>query len=52
MEEWLRSHDPPIIVRLERDTVLLDVRTVQERELKTLAQAIIELGAVGKSSAC
>ncbi|MDB4444661.1 L-seryl-tRNA(Sec) selenium transferase, partial [bacterium] len=40
MEEWLRSHDPPIIVRVEKDYVLLDVRTVQEKELEIVARAI------------
>jgi len=45
MEEWLRSYDPSIIVRVERDHVLLDVRTIQERELKTVAEAIRALAA-------
>ena len=45
IEEWLRSYAPPIIVRVEKDHVLLDVRTVQEEELKTVAQAIKELAA-------
>jgi L-seryl-tRNA(Ser) seleniumtransferase len=40
MEEKLRGYDPPIIVRIEKDQVLLDVRTVQENELKIVAQAI------------
>ena len=43
MEEWLRAYTPPIIVRVEKDQVLLDMRTVQEEELKTVAQAIKEL---------
>ncbi len=45
IEEWLRSYTPPIIVRVEKDHVLLDMRTVQEEELKTVAQAIKELAA-------
>jgi L-seryl-tRNA(Ser) seleniumtransferase len=45
LEEWLRSYTPPIIVRVEKDRVLLDVRTVQEEELKTVSQAIKELAA-------
>jgi len=45
MEGWLRSYYPPIIVRVESDTVLLDVRTVQEKELRTVAQAIQGLDA-------
>jgi L-seryl-tRNA(Ser) seleniumtransferase len=43
-EAWLRSYDPPVITRLEKERVLLDVRTVQERELKIVAQAIRDLG--------
>jgi L-seryl-tRNA(Ser) seleniumtransferase len=43
MEEWLRSYDPPIIVRVEKERVFLDVRTIQERELKTVAKSIIEM---------
>jgi seryl-tRNA(Sec) selenium transferase len=42
----LRSYTPPIIVRVEKDHVLLDVRTVQEEELKIVAQAVKELAAV------
>ena len=45
MEGWLRSYDPPIIVRVESDTVLLDVRTIQEKELRIVAQAIQDLDA-------
>ena len=45
MEKWLRSYTPPIIARVERDLVLLDIRTIQEKELKTVAQAIKELAA-------
>ena len=40
LEKNLRSYDPPIIVRLEQDRILIDVRTVQDRELKILGQAI------------
>lgn len=43
MEAWLRSYDPPVIVRVEKDQVLLDVRTIQEGELKTMARAVREL---------
>lgn len=43
MEEWLRSYDPPIIPRVEKDQVLLDLRTIQNRELKTVAEAIRNL---------
>ncbi len=40
MERWLRANDPPVITRVENDRVLLDVRTIQERELKTVAEAV------------
>ena len=43
MEGWLRSYDPPIIVRIETDQVLLDMRTIQEKELKTVSQALKKL---------
>jgi L-seryl-tRNA(Ser) seleniumtransferase len=45
IEKWLRSYNPPIIARVERDLVLLDLRTIQEEELQTVAQAIKELAA-------
>jgi L-seryl-tRNA(Ser) seleniumtransferase len=43
IEQKLRDHDPPIISRVEKDQVLLDVRTVQDSELKALAGAIRSL---------
>jgi L-seryl-tRNA(Ser) seleniumtransferase len=43
METWLRSYDPPVIGRVEKETVLLDVRTIQDRELKVVADAIRKL---------
>jgi len=46
METWLRSYDPPVIARLEKERVLLDVRTIQEKELKTVAQAIQDLALI------
>ena len=36
----LRSYNPPIITRLEKDQVLLDVRTIQTKELEIVAEAI------------
>jgi L-seryl-tRNA(Ser) seleniumtransferase len=46
MESWLRAYNPPIISRLEKEHLLLDVRTIQEKELKIVAQAIGELAAL------
>ena len=43
LEESFRASDPPIIVRIEKDQVLLDVRTIQEGELKIVAEAIRRL---------
>jgi L-seryl-tRNA(Ser) seleniumtransferase len=40
METRFRSHEPPIIGRVERERFLLDVRTIQEDELRTVARAI------------
>lgn len=40
IEQKLRSNDPSIVARVEKDLVLLDVRTIQEAELKTVAHAI------------
>jgi L-seryl-tRNA(Ser) seleniumtransferase len=43
IESWLRSYDPPIIGRLEKDRILLDLRTIQRREMKKVAQAVKDL---------
>ena len=43
MERRLRSYSPPIIGRLEKERVLLDLRTIQEKELKIVAQALRDL---------
>jgi L-seryl-tRNA(Ser) seleniumtransferase len=40
MEEWLRAHEPPVIVRVEEEKVLLDVRTIQDNEMKQVAEAV------------
>jgi L-seryl-tRNA(Ser) seleniumtransferase len=46
IEKWLRSYDPPIIARLEKDHVLLDMRTVRKEELPIVAEAIKTLSAL------
>ena len=43
MGEWLKSFDPPIIVRVEDNNVLLDDRTIQDNEMKTIVKAIRQL---------
>ena len=40
MESRLRANDPPIVGRVEKERVLLDVRTIQDRELPTVARAV------------
>ncbi|MDQ7038157.1 MAG: L-seryl-tRNA(Sec) selenium transferase [Aquificota bacterium] len=38
----LREGDPPVIVRISKEAVLLDMRTVGEDEIKPLSQAILK----------
>ena len=40
MEKHLRLNDPPVIARVEKDRLMLDIRTIQEKEYHTVAQAI------------
>ena len=46
IDEWLRAFDPPIITRVEQDKVFLDVRTIQDEELKIVAGAIKDLASM------
>ena len=46
INETLKTGNPPIIVRVEQDSVLLDVRTIQEKEFKTVAKTISDLNSV------
>ncbi len=39
----LRAYDPPVIVRIERDLLCLDPRTVLREQEKTLLQALIDV---------
>lgn len=41
--EQLRAFDPPVIVRVDQDNVLLDVRTIQDNEMGLVVKAIKEL---------
>ena len=47
ISEILKAGDHPIIVRVEQDSVLLDVRTIQEKELRTVARAISDMNSIG-----
>jgi L-seryl-tRNA(Ser) seleniumtransferase len=42
LEERLRSQSPPVIVRIRRDELLLDLRTIQDYEFPILAQALAQ----------
>lgn len=46
ISEALKSCDPPIIVRVEQESVLLDLRTIQEKELRPVAKAITNMNNV------
>jgi L-seryl-tRNA(Ser) seleniumtransferase len=50
IERFFRSFDPPIIIRVEKNIALLDMRTIQEKELRTVAKAIRELSQLKKQS--
>ncbi len=41
--EFLRSWEPPIIVRVERETICLDVRTIRESDMKYIVRAFLAL---------
>ncbi len=43
----LRSYDPPIIARLEKNQVLLDTRTIGDQELEIVATAIRKTSSEG-----
>ncbi len=42
LESGLRSHDPPVVARIEKDRVLLDLRTVPEGQEDDLVAAVIQ----------
>ena len=50
MEAWFRAYDPPIILRVEKDQILMDLRTIQDNELKTVARAVQALAALTPKS--
>ena len=47
MEEWFRAYCPPIICRVEKEELILDVRTILDDELTIVARAIKELAMAG-----
>ena len=50
MERWLRSYDPPIITKIEKEKIFLDPRTMLEKDLKIAAQAIMDLASLEDAS--
>ena len=40
LERRLRDGEPPVVARIERDNLLLDLRTVQDDEMTTLARRL------------
>jgi len=45
VEACLRAHEPPILVRIKDDRVLIDCRTVQEDEVEIVAAGLAALAA-------
>jgi len=43
VESFLRHHAPPVIGRIETDVFLMDVRTLQDDELKWIQTAVAAL---------
>ena len=42
VESGLRSYDPPVVARIEKDRILLDLRTVPEDQEDDLFAAVIQ----------
>lgn len=43
LEERLRKHKPPIITRIQGDSLLLDARTIQNQEISVIIEAVSSL---------
>ncbi|MCX8030282.1 MAG: L-seryl-tRNA(Sec) selenium transferase [Thermodesulfovibrionales bacterium] len=41
-ERQLRENEPPIIVRVKNDRIILDMRTIRDNEIEILAKGIVE----------
>jgi len=48
LEELLRKGDEPVIGRIENDQLLLDMRTVADREIAQLAAILLRVFGVDK----
>ena len=42
LEKRLRLGEPPVIARIKEDALLIDARTIEDREIKTLVKCIVE----------
>jgi L-seryl-tRNA(Ser) seleniumtransferase len=42
LEKRLRLGSPPVIARIKEDMMLIDARTVQDREVKTLVKCVVD----------
>ena len=45
MEKYLRQYDPPVIVRLDNECIVMDMRTVKDNEISVLAEAVSAMAA-------
>jgi L-seryl-tRNA(Ser) seleniumtransferase len=43
LEAGLRRHEPPVIARITRDEVILDLRTIQDDEISMVVQALSQV---------
>jgi len=41
LEEKLRLGDPPVIARIQGDALLIDARTIQDKEIKVLVECLV-----------
>jgi L-seryl-tRNA(Ser) seleniumtransferase len=42
LEKRLRLGETPVIARIKEDSLLIDARTIEDREIKTLIKCIVE----------
>jgi len=49
MENHLRHNTPPVIARVEKDRLMLDIRTIQKKEFQTVVLAIKSLAELNPS---
>ena len=49
LEKHLRHNTPPVIARVEKDRLMLDIRTIQDKEFQTVVQAIKSLAELNPS---